>query len=213
MKTLIYNIMNNKLKELEIKRLLKELEYVESDFEYRNEIISEADHDFIGKVNIFLEGHPELKELYDRRITETLNNNFIKKAEEINKIKESEEVNEVVESDVYIIEKSPKLKKAYRDIVKVTHPDKVVKESLNNLYMKATNYYDNNDTIGLLKICYELSINFEIDEEENALIRDRINDIKNKINFLESTITWKWLESDDSEKNELMFNFIKMRIN
>lgn len=205
--------MNNKLKELEIKRLLKELEYVESDFEYRNEIISEADHDFIGKVNIFLEGHPELKELYDRRITETLNNNFIKKAEEINKIKESEEVNEVVESDVYIIEKSPKLKKAYRDIVKVTHPDKVVKESLNNLYMKATNYYDNNDTIGLLKICYELSINFEIDEEENALIRDRINDIKNKINFLESTITWKWLESDDSEKNELMFNFIKMRIN
>lgn len=213
MKTLIYNIMNNKLKELEIKRLLKELEYVESDFEYRNEIISEADHDFIGKVNIFLEGHPELKELYDRRITETLNNNFIKKAEEINKIKESEEVNEVVESDAYIIEKSPKLKKAYRDIVKVTHPDKVVKESLNNLYMKATNYYDNNDTIGLLKICYELSINFEIDEEENALIRDRINDIKNKINFLESTITWKWLESDDSEKNELMFNFIKMRIN
>ena len=205
--------MNNKLKELEIKRLLKELEYVESDFEYRNEIISEADHDFIGKVNIFLEGHPELKELYDRRITETLNNNFIKKAEEINKIKESEEVNEVVESDAYIIEKSPKLKKAYRDIVKVTHPDKVVKESLNNLYMKATNYYDNNDTIGLLKICYELSINFEIDEEENALIRDRINDIKNKINFLESTITWKWLESDDSEKNELMFNFIKMRIN
>lgn len=199
----------NKLKELEIKRLLKELEYVESDFEYRNEIISEADHDFIGKVNNFLEGHPELKELYDRKITETLNNNFIKKKEEINDINEES----VFIDEVVTIDKSPKVKKAYRDIVKLTHPDKVKKESLNNLYMKATNYYDSNDTIGLLKICYDLCINFEIDDEENELIRHRINDIKNKINFLESTITWKWLESDDVEKNELMFNFIKMRIN
>ena len=202
----------NKLKELEIKRLLKELEYVESDFEYRNEIISEADHDFIGKVNIFLEGHPELKELYDRKITETLNNNFIKKKEEINNINDDYLESNDIEEVIIFTDKSPKVKKAYRDIVKLTHPDKVKKESLNNLYMKATNYYDNNDTIGLLKICYDLSINFDVEEEENLLIRDRINDLKNKINFLESTITWKWLESDDNEKNELMFNFIKMRI-
>lgn len=202
----------NRLKELEIKRLLKELEYVESDFEYRNEIISEADHDFIGKVNKFLEGHPELKELYDRKITETLNNNFIKKKEEIeSKIENAETF--IEDENVFIENKSPKVKKAYRDIVKLTHPDKVRKKSLNDIYMIATNYYDNNDTIGLLKICYDLSIKFDIDEEDNELIKNRISDIKNKINFLESTITWKWLESNDDEKNELMFNFIKMRIN
>jgi hypothetical protein len=43
----------DKIKLLEIKKLFKELDYIESDYEYRNEIINEADSDFIKKLMIF----------------------------------------------------------------------------------------------------------------------------------------------------------------
>ena len=45
--------------------VLKELDYIESDFEYRSEVISEADSEFIKSINEFLATHPELKEIYD----------------------------------------------------------------------------------------------------------------------------------------------------
>lgn len=199
----------NKVKKLEIKKLFKELEYIESDFEYRSEIISEADYDFIGKVNNFLEGHPELKELYDKKITDTLNNNFIKKVEEIKEIDSDIDLESIVEVD----SKPVKIKKLYRDIVKLTHPDKISKKSLNDIYMEATEHYKLNNSIGLYKICQILDISWDIDDSDSLLISDRINELRSKINFLESTITWKWLKTEDErEKNELMFNFIKMRI-
>ena len=63
----------NKLKTLEIKKLLKELEFTESDFEYRNLAVSEADSLFINSINDFLGQHPELKKIYDDKITEKIN--------------------------------------------------------------------------------------------------------------------------------------------
>ena len=43
----------SKIKLLQLKKLLKELEYIESDFEYRSELISEADNEFIKSINNF----------------------------------------------------------------------------------------------------------------------------------------------------------------
>ena len=40
----------DRIKLLEIKKLFKELDYVQSDFEYRSEIISEADTNFLNGV-------------------------------------------------------------------------------------------------------------------------------------------------------------------
>ena len=45
----------NKLHQLEVRRLLKELDYVKSDFEYKNEIVFEADNSFMRSLNKFLE--------------------------------------------------------------------------------------------------------------------------------------------------------------
>jgi hypothetical protein len=49
--------------------------------------------------------------------------------------------------------KSTKIRKLYRDIVKVTHPDKVDNKSLNDIYIESTKCYDENDKIGIYKIC------------------------------------------------------------
>ena len=57
-----------KLKSLQLKRLLKELDYIESELEYRSELINEADSQFLLEINYFLEENPELKKIYNNII-------------------------------------------------------------------------------------------------------------------------------------------------
>jgi len=201
----------DRIKLLEIKKLFKELDYVQSDFEYRSEIISEADTNFLNGVNNFLDGHPELKELYESKVNERINQ-FIDTSsyEPIDVEDNFDEFNEV---ENITDDKSPKVKKLYREIVKITHPDKSNIKSHNDIYVKATEYYDMNDKISLYKICTELDIEYDIDYDDNIEIQKRIDELKNRILFLESTFTYQWIRIDDEkQKNEMMLNFIKMRI-
>jgi hypothetical protein len=223
--------MMNKIKSLEIKRLFKELDYIESDFEYRSEVISEADTEFIRCVGEFLSKHPELKDLYDKKITQSINETIKKRAEE-NKESGSEDDTETIREDVsdnihddervnedtkeeednreFI---SPRLKKLYREIVKLTHPDIVKKKHLNEMYIEATIYYDNNDKIGIYKICSQLEIEYEIEEEDEGFISSKISQLKNKIGFLESTFTWKWYKTEgEDEKNKILIDYIKLKL-
>lgn len=201
----------NRLKDLEIKRLLKELDFIETDYEYRSEIVSEADSEFMDSINQFLSKNPELKDLYDKKVT-----NRIEKT--IKNIKNNEEQEEFIneeqskEDDVMINDKSPDVKKVYREIVKLTHPDKIKDKRLNNYYIKSTDLYNDNDKIGLYKICDELGIEYQIDENDTEIIEDKINTLKRKINFLESTFTWKWFNTKDEKSRErILLDFISLK--
>lgn len=200
----------DRIKLLEIKKLFKELDYVQSDFEYRSEIISEADTNFLNVVNSFLDGHPELKELYESKVNDRINQ-FIS-TESYEPINEQSQ-NYFEQDEIFIDDKSPKVKKIYREIVKITHPDKSNKKSHNDIYVKATEYYNMNDKISLYKLATELDIDYDIEYDDNIEIQRRIDEFKGRINFLESTFTYQWIRIDDEiQKNEMMINFIKMRI-
>lgn len=211
----------SKIKLLQLKKLLKELEYIESDFEYRSELISEADNEFIKSINSFLDIHPDVKDVYDKKINEKIDKS-IKSNQESSPIT-TEETNEIEEEPIYesmvdnvvtdLVETNTKLKKLYREIVKLTHPDKIKKPTLNDLYIKATQFYNFNDKIGIYRICSELNIDYDIDEGDEVFISERIESLKKRISFLESTFTYKWFESDsEEEKNKIMVEYIKLRI-
>ena len=221
----------DKLKILEVKKLLKELDYVESDFEYRSEVISEADSKFIQSVNDFLSTHPELKEIYDQKITDSINESIKKRTYEDTEPQsedysspDGDDVSELIEDDeskedeVEEIEEnreivSTKVKKLYREIVKLTHPDKVKKKRLNDIYIKATDFYNLNDKVGIYKICSELNIDYDIEEEDEEFISTKIDSLKKRIVFLESTFTWKWFRTkSEEERNQILLNYIKLRI-
>ncbi len=218
----------NKVKELRIKKLLKELEYIESDFEYRNEVISEADTEFINSINSFLQNHPDLKEIYDNKVTEKINQSIQKKEEEKSEEKSEDENNESNDSDIEDKESkdseeneenvknkkhTSQIKKLYREIVKMTHPDKIKDSKLNNIYIKATKYYEDDNKIGIYAVCNELGIPYELSDEDVDIIYNQIKKYEEKIRFIESTYTWKWYNSeDDAEKNQILMNYIKMRI-
>ncbi len=212
----------SKVKSLEVKKLLKELEFIESDFEYRNEIISEADSAFINSINTFLQNHPELKEIYDNKVTEKINQTIEKTQKEFDEKViniEDDLLDEVEEEDENTDEKEEdnqnisKIKKLYREIVKLTHPDKVKIKKLNEIYLKSTEYYDSQNLIGIYAICNELNIPYEITDEDIKIILYQIGNFKDKINFLESTYTWKWYNCvDEVEKNQILINYIKLKI-
>jgi hypothetical protein len=188
--------MNN-LKFLELQRLIKELQFVESDYVYQSEIIKEYNIKFLDDVNNFLEIYPDLKDLW------------IENTEKKYEFKDQISID--FKEDSYTVSKS-NIKKMYREIVKNTHPDKVKNESLNNIYLDATTAYNSNDFITIFKVCSELQIEFDWDDADIIEIQNRINLYRSKIKFLESTYTHKWLKSSSEDKKKVVLNFIENKI-
>lgn len=135
----------DKIKKLEINRLVRELEFVESDLEYKSEIIQKGDQEFIQSVNTFIEGYPDLKKIYDEKYKKFHQD----KIETITNKEEEEYLDE--EHDTVIVD--PKVKGVYRNIVKQTHPDKIEDHNLNRLYIESTKHYENGDILSLYKVC------------------------------------------------------------
>jgi hypothetical protein len=210
----------SKLKRLEVRKLLKELDFIESDFNYKNEIVFEADSNFIKSVNDLLEKHPMLKDIINKKNNKRVDLVFsdiiketLDKDDEI--LEEEELVEEFINEEVVseINPKEVKMKKLYRDIAKLTHPDKIVSEKLNDLYLKSTKFYKNSDITGIYYICDELGITYEIDDKDNEMISNKINNLKNRISFMESTLTWRWFHSEsEKEKEQIVLSYIKMQL-
>ena len=196
--------MGSNLQRLEMKRLFKELDFYESDYEYKSELMNEVEVEFIDSVNTFLDKHPELKKIFDDKIDERFQ-------ETINKKIEESKSESVVEKEQ--IEVDPKVKKLYREIVKKTHPDKVKDLELNDLYIKSTKFYEDGDILSIYKICDELNLDYDFGLEENELLKNKILSIKDRINFLQSTFTWKWNYTEDwSSKNKIIEDYIRIQL-
>lgn len=210
----------DKIKSLRLKKLLKELDFIESDFNYKNEIVFEADSNFIKSVNDLLEKHPMLKDIINKKNNKRADlvfSDIIKEAlDKDDEILEEEELVEEFINEEFVIEIDPKevkMKKLYRDIAKLTHPDKIVSEKLNDLYLKSTKFYKNSDITGIYYICDELGITYEIDDKDNEMISNKINNLKSRISFMESTLTWRWYHSEsEKEKEQILLSYIKMQL-
>ena len=204
------------IRKLEIHRLIKELDFVKSDYDYKSELLVGADTEFIQDVHLFLNNHPELKVLFEEKTKTSeviTNSNFpivdilVETAEPI-----SYKPN-VEDYEIVTIPKDPKLKTLYRNIVKSTHPDKVNDFYLKELYMEATKAYDNDSLLPILTICDKLGIPYDISEEETNLIRDEISTLRTKSQFLENTYVFNWAKCNNiNEKEIIILHYIKRQI-
>ena len=185
------------LKNLELQRLIKELQFVESDYEYQSEILRQSDRYFFESVDNLLENYPDLKKVWNEKNSQTIE--FVPE----NVVVDSVQVRSKVDN---------KVKKIYREIVKSTHPDKIKNSKLNELYLEATFAYESNDIVTLIKVSSELLIDLNFDDKELESIKERINQIREQIQFLESTYTFKWLKSSDTDKNKVILSFIQNRL-
>jgi len=204
------------IKKLEINKLFKEFEYVKSDYEYKSEIVREADVEFLKSIDTILNKSEELKSIYHDKVDIKIKDKIEKRTQDIH-IEESDdgrfEVEISIEENNHQTNIRPnKIKKLYRQIVKITHPDKVEQERLNTLYIEASKFYNENDIIGIYKICDELSIPYEVEDDDILLVKENISIFKDRISFLENTFTWKWFNENDDNKVELVLKYIRSQI-
>ena len=115
--------MGDKLKTLEIKKLIQEYNFLLLDDEFKKEVISENRPEFLEKTQ---------KLRSDLGIINDPDPQPEKKEEEVNLPKKPKIEPDSVDKSV-----KDKVKKLYREIVKKTHPDKVDSEDLINLYIKS----------------------------------------------------------------------------
>lgn len=198
-----------KLKKLEINKLIRELEYIESDYEYKSEMLHTADVEFLSSVNKIVDSHPDLKKIYEDRIRQIHQQRIesVLSKSEVSDIEKSQEEIETITQ-----EKDAKLKNIYRNIVKKTHPDKVGDEDLKNFYIESTKFYESDDIISLYKICDKLKIEYDIEDNDYYLIQNQIQKMREKVQFLETTFTWLWLNADETKKEEIVLNFVRLQI-
>lgn len=119
------------------------------------------------------------------------------------------------DEDVEIEKKDDKpkhVKKLYRKIVMLSHPDKNVdlddeeeKDRLTALYKEATQAYNDNDMSTLIRIAVELGIDApDPTEEQLQALHNKVNDIKIDIATIEHTVAWVWYYSNEEERQTLI---------
>ncbi len=164
-------------------------------------------------VNLLLIKNPNLKEFFDKKVNNRFENIIKSDAKERNKDVFYASNLPIEEDESEKDNKPNKIKRLYRDIVKVTHPDKINDLSLNEIYIKSTNMYEANDIAGMYSICSNLKIDYEFDDDDLDRVNNKLELLKSKISFVESTFTWRWHYSKtQEEKDKLVLLFIKMQL-
>ena len=184
-----------------LKLELKETEYLSSQYEKKfiDELLPEdIDLMDIKKSNSGQPSKPDLNSNSSQckgGISGCLNKAFKKNAEE----DEFSQVKNVADISSLI------LKKLYRKISILTHPDKCIDEDLQKIFIVANDNYNNNNLMEILLICHRLGIEYmelEVTTDDFNVMRNNIKDMKDKISQIKQTESWKWgNKSSDDVKN------------
>jgi hypothetical protein len=194
--------MNDRLLELEIQKILQEYKLLLIDEEYKNEMISINKGDFLKEINK-KGGFPPEPEVP------------VIPEEESDKV---EEASEVEEEDLEVDEKTTfikeGMKKLYRQIVKLTHPDKTMhknnKKELSDLYIRSKKAIASMDVYELLTICDKLDIKYNIDINQKDILEENLLKKKEQLKSLEVSFIWLWIKATtDIEKESIVDLFIQ----
>lgn len=190
--------MNDRLFELEITKILQEYKLLLIDEEYKNEIISLNKADFIKRINE-KGGFPNEEPVVPK----------VDVDDEVDSKDDLEDESDEKDSSI-----KEGIKKLYRKIVKLTHPDKTShknnKKELTDLYIRAKKAMISLDIYEILTICDRLDIEYIIDINQKAILEENLLTKKGVIKSLESSFIWLWINAkDDIEKESIVDLFIE----
>lgn len=183
--------MDNNLKILEIKKLVKEYDYLLMDDEYKKQFIEDHKPEFLNVIN------EKRKEL---GVEQKIDNQH---TEEYKKQKEEEKIINVN------VETKRKIKDIFRKIVKLTHPDKTNSEKLIEIYIKSKKFYEQNNLLELYLIGIELNIDINFYEFNSEDLIKIINKKREELLNLEKSYLWLWVNAKtEDEKDDIVKLFI-----
>ena len=172
----------DKLSSLEIQKLLSEYSFLVVDSEYKMNVVDSKRTEFLKMVN---------EQIGDDKSEETPPNQ-----DEVKPEKEIEVPSEI----------KNKCKKIYREIVKLTHPDKVESEWLLDLYIKSKKAYEEFNLFELYLIGLKLDINITLEKEDMETLNQTIEKKRGEIDYIESSWIWLWINSETEEDCQTIIN-------
>jgi hypothetical protein len=175
--------MGDKLKQLEIKKLLTEYDYLNVDGEIKQEIIDKYKPVFMEDLSKYGDSDDEKVE---EPITEKQHDEKVLK-----KLIRDEDLSE---------DTKKKMKKMFREIMKKTHPDKVKSEDLVGMYIKSKEAYKTNDLLELSHNANKLNIEIKLNGDEIKILKDLLSIKKEKLETIEKSWLWLWYNSDTEEQ-------------
>jgi len=186
--------MDNKLNDLKIEKIIQEYTFLKTDEEYKKELINSNQSEFLTLIN------QKLSVIEPSKIKPIDNQPQSDKHKLLPK----------VNSETLSHNEKIKLKKIYREIVKLTHPDKIEDEELNETYITAKNAYEQYDLFELYFIGKSLKIHFKLTLEETRILNELIEVKKEDILKLERSFVWLWINAQSEvEKIDVVNSFIK----
>ena len=185
--------MNDKIKKLKIKKLVQEYNFLLTEDEYVKEVVGEHK-------NVFMENVFEMR----KKLNIPFKDHGEVSNEDLKENKDSKKIEDVSESTKI------KIKKIYRDIVKLTHPDKTNSEKHIELYRKATEAAENFNILDLFQICVELNIPTQLDMEDIDTLTFLIKQKKDELKKIESSFIWLWFTAENEDnKNKIIELFVR----
>ena len=173
---------SNKLNNLKLSLLLKELTLLEGEEQYNKEFIDYYKPLFMKEV-IGLDGEipPQTGDTQ----------NHERKKEKKFDVSEEEQT---------------KIKNVFRNIAKVCHPDKTDDPYLHGIYSNAHTAYDQNDLLTLYKISQTLNIEVDIDKENIFLLQRIVDEKKQELKSVEGSYLWLWVNAKTEEEKINIIN-------
>jgi len=189
----------DKIRKMEIQKLIKELEFLLCDINLKSETINEIYESFQKEIDNFIEKHPKLKFLVDDRKEYQFENN-----KNINVGDNSSQILQEIQSK----EKDPKLKSLYRMIARSTHPDLAKQENLKEVYIDAKKAYEDDNLFSIISFCDKLNIPYNLTDDELDSLRNEVESQKKRLKFIETTFTWQWYKKKE-KRDEIILSYIK----
>lgn len=214
--------------------------FLKADEEYKSDFVQNTSPDFENAIRDYLKKNPGISEKLGIKLSTYNNHSINTSADiEISKIgliEKNEHNYTQQKSDITIYKeikensnnntsnnknttfsekkelsnKDKKIKTLYRKIATKTHPDKVKLKFLNDLYLKAKTYYQNNDLFSLYLICNDIDVEYNLDDDEMFDFKNQINQLKTSNHFVEKTYLWMWyFEQNEAKKSQIIAHFVQ----
>lgn len=223
---------------LYLKKLFSDLSFFKADLDYKEEMLENYQIKFDIKVMEFLEKNPLIKEEYDKIFNSKIdslykdieedNEEEIKRINEKNQDKHDEVDAALAEEysksnlEKKEFKEDPDVKRIYRAIVKVTHPDKIRNASLEKrnilkkYYLEATESYKDQDLYGIVRISSLLDLDIgELSDKNLNRLEDKLKYMTLNIKTIEENMVWKCFEEvrHEFQRNSIIRQFVLTIIN
>ena len=147
----------------------------------------------------------------DNEIWDFIKQNYPKEYKKVKSLPSIKNKEDIIDNDSQLKCQNKDVKKLYRKIVEVAHPDK--DENKVEEFRTATEAYKKQNLGTLIEIAVSLNLEIqELSKESLELLEDNVTKVEEKLKRLKESTAWFWYNTEnDEQKNQLALFILKQK--